>query len=65
MEETITKCDACGQVIGGRRKKVRVVDSVQYFFLHQWVKLDICHECWIGLKAVAASITLANKARGI
>jgi hypothetical protein len=50
-------------VISGPRKKVRVSNPVQYFHLHQWVPLDICHDCWVGLKAVAASIDLANKAR--
>jgi len=64
MQETITKCDACGQIIAGPWKRVRIVDQVHYFVLHTWLKMDICRECWTGLKAVGDAIKLASKARG-
>ena len=65
MQKTVYKCDACGRVIDTDGMQIRIPHGVQHWYVHTWIELDICDECWCGLKAVADALALANRARGI
>jgi ribosomal protein L31 len=65
---TITfHCDACGQKIEGASTRCRVKDPVvvQHWWsiLGRWVEMDICPDCFKGLKAIAESLALVKQAR--
>ena len=69
MQETIMKCDACGNVITGPTDHPKSINfpaarrrSWIGLYRTTWVDIDLCKACWCSLQLLASALTTAAAA---